>query len=52
MSMKDPRLRGEGEGGDSYARSGSSASSAASFDQRGSDDYAHSTEITDDDIPF
>ena len=23
-----------------------------SFDQRGSDDYAHSTEITDDDIPF
>src|ERR1700722_8331377 len=44
--------RGEGEGGGSYTRSGSSASSTASFDQRGSDDYAHSTEITDDDIPF
>ena len=48
--------RGEGEGGGgSYARAGSSASSAGSFDQRHSgapDDYAHSTEITDDDIPF
>ena len=45
--------RGEGEGGGgSYTRSSSSASSTSSFDQRGSDDYAHSTEITDDDIPF
>jgi single-strand DNA-binding protein len=46
--------RGEGEGGGSYSRSGSSASSSAGFDQRNSsaDDYAHSTEITDDDIPF
>jgi len=49
--------RGEGEGGSSYTRSGaassSSASSAGSYDQRsGSEDYAHSTEITDDDIPF
>jgi single-strand DNA-binding protein len=44
--------RGEGEGGGSYTRSSSSASSTSSFDQRGSEDYAHSTEITDDDIPF
>jgi len=47
--------RGEGEGGGSYSRSGSSASSTAGFDQRssgGHDDYAHSAEITDDDIPF
>jgi len=45
--------RGEGEGG-SYSRSSSSASSTPGFDQRqsGSDDYAQSTEITDDDIPF
>lgn len=45
--------RGEGEGGGSYSRS--SSSSTSSFDQRNSgaaDDYAHSTEITDDDIPF
>jgi len=43
--------RGEGEGGGSYARS----SSSSSYDQRTSgpsDDLMHSTEITDDDIPF
>jgi hypothetical protein len=50
--MEDPRLGGEGEGGGSYTRSGSSSSSTSSFDQRDSDDYAHTTEITDDDIPF
>jgi single-strand DNA-binding protein len=44
---------GESSGGGSYTRSNSSSSSTSSFDQRGgSDDYAHSTEITDDDIPF
>jgi single-strand DNA-binding protein len=43
---------GESSGGGSYTRSGSS-SGASSLDQRGgSDDYAHSAEITDDDIPF
>ena len=43
---------GESSGG-SYSRSSSSSSNPGSFDQRGgSDDYAHSTEITDDDIPF
>lgn len=43
---------GESSGG-GYNRSSSSSSSPGSFDQRGgSDDYAHSTEITDDDIPF
>lgn len=43
--------RGEGEGGGGYSRSSSNTSS---FDQRssGGDDYAHSAEITDDDIPF
>lgn len=43
--------RGEGEGGGSYTRSGSSAS----FDQRSQapvEDYGQSAEITDDDIPF
>lgn len=43
--------RGEGEGGGSYNRSGSSTS----YDQRPSssaDDLVQSTEITDDDIPF
>jgi single-strand DNA-binding protein len=46
--------RGEGEGGGNYSRSNSSSSSTASFDNRqsGPDDYAHSAEITDDDIPF
>ena len=52
-------LSGRGEDGGSSSggyqqRGGSTASGTASFDQRpsGSDDYAHSTEITDDDIPF
>jgi single-strand DNA-binding protein len=44
---------GGGQGG--YSRA-SSSSSSASFDQRpsaaASDDYAHSAEISDDDIPF
>jgi len=43
--------KGEGsEGGNNYSRGGSS-----SYDQRssgGGDDLVHSTEITDDDIPF
>jgi single-strand DNA-binding protein len=47
--------RGDSEGGGgNYSRSNAS-SSTGSFDQRQSgppDDYAHSTEITDDDIPF
>ena len=43
-------LSGRGEDGGSQRSSGNTAS----FDQRpsGGDDYAHSTEITDDDIPF
>jgi len=45
--------RGEGDGGGgNYSRSSGTASSTASFDQRGSDVYAQSAEITDDDIPF
>lgn len=43
--------RGEGESSGSYSRS----SSSASFDQSPSpaaDDFGHSAEITDDDIPF
>ena len=46
--------RGEGDGGGGgYSRS-TSSSGASSYDQRqsGPDDYAQSTEITDDDIPF
>lgn len=45
-------LSGRGEGGESGG--GYSKSSTASFDQRSSasDDFAQSTEITDDDIPF
>jgi single-strand DNA-binding protein len=45
---------GSSTGGYSQNRTGSAASNTASFDQRpsGGDDYAHSTEITDDDIPF
>jgi single-strand DNA-binding protein len=48
--------REEGAGG--YSRPASSASSAASFDQRPAaaagapDDFAQQTEISDDDIPF
>jgi len=52
-------LSGRGEEGGQSAggytqRSGSASSNTASFDQRpsGGDDYAHSAEITDDDIPF
>jgi single-strand DNA-binding protein len=54
-------LSGRGEEGGSSAGSYSqnrtgNASNTASFDQRAGtssgDDYAHSTEITDDDIPF
>ncbi|HET9098959.1 MAG TPA: single-stranded DNA-binding protein [Acidobacteriaceae bacterium] len=41
--------RGEGDG----SSGGYSKSNTASFDQRGpAEDYAQSTEITDDDIPF
>jgi single-strand DNA-binding protein len=46
--------RGE-EGGQSGGNYGQRSGNTASFDQRpsgGQDDYAHSTEITDDDIPF
>jgi len=44
-------LSGRGEGGESSG--GYSKSNTASFDQRGGgDDFAQSTEITDDDIPF
>jgi single-strand DNA-binding protein len=53
-------LSGRGEDGGpssgsySQQRSGNTAGNTASFDQRPSagDDYAHSAEITDDDIPF
>jgi len=45
---------GGGQGG--YTRAAISTGSSASFDQRtpagASDDYAHSAEISDDDIPF
>ena len=43
--------RGEDGGSGGYQQR---SSNTASFDQRpaGGDDYAHSTEITDDDIPF
>jgi single-strand DNA-binding protein len=43
--------REEGSGGGSNQRA---TSNTASFDQRpaGNDEYAHNTEITDDDIPF
>lgn len=45
-------LSGRGEDGGGYQQRG--GGSTASFDQRpsGGDDYAHSTQITDDDIPF
>ena len=49
-------LTGKEEGGGSTGGySQNRSSNTASFDQRpsaGQDDYAHSTEITDDDIPF
>ncbi len=48
--------RDEGASGGGYSRSSSQASSTtASFDQRpsgGHDEFAQSTEISDDDIPF
>ena len=49
---------GGGAGAGGYSRPASSSSSAASFDQRppaaaaGQDEYSHSAEISDDDIPF
>jgi single-strand DNA-binding protein len=46
-------LSGRGEGSDTGGSSNYSKSNTASFDQRGgAEDYAQSTEITDDDIPF
>ncbi|MGD0736772.1 MAG: single-stranded DNA-binding protein [Terracidiphilus sp.] len=49
--------RDDASGGGGYSRgaSSSSAASSSSFDQRpaaGPDDFAQSTEISDDDIPF
>jgi single-strand DNA-binding protein len=45
-------LSGKGDGGEGGG-SGYSRSNTAAFDQRGpADDFTHSTEITDDDIPF
>ncbi|AXC15202.1 Single-stranded DNA-binding protein [Acidisarcina polymorpha] len=55
LSLLSGRGEGDGGSGGNYSRSSSSAASSSSFDQRPSgspDDYAHSTEITDDDIPF
>ncbi|HET9086237.1 MAG TPA: single-stranded DNA-binding protein [Acidobacteriaceae bacterium] len=46
-------LSGRGEGAEGSSGGGYARSNTASFDQRsGPDDYSHSTEITDDDIPF
>jgi len=52
-------LSGRDEGSGGYNRPASASSSAASFDQRPAaaasgapDDFAHETEISDDDIPF
>jgi single-strand DNA-binding protein len=54
LSGRDEGGAGGGQGG--YSRASSSSSSSASFDQRpsggGSEDYAQSAEISDDDIPF
>jgi single-strand DNA-binding protein len=54
LSLLSGREDGGASGG-SYAQRGATGNTA-SFDQRSSgpaaDDYAHSTEITDDDIPF
>ena len=50
------REEGSGGGQGGYSRSSSASSAASSFDQRapagGADDFAHSAEISDDDIPF
>jgi single-strand DNA-binding protein len=58
LSLLSGRDEGSGGGG-GYSRAASSASSSASFDQRpaaaaagGTDEFAQSTEISDDDIPF
>ena len=48
-------LSGREEGSAGYTKSSASSGSTASFDQRppaGQDDYAQSTEISDEDIPF
>jgi single-strand DNA-binding protein len=53
LSLLSGRDEGSGAGAGGYSRS--SSSSAASFDQRpaaGHDEFAQSTEISDDDIPF
>ncbi|MDE3187036.1 MAG: single-stranded DNA-binding protein [Acidobacteriota bacterium] len=48
-------LSGREEGSGGYSKSSGASGSTASFDQRppaGADDYAQSTEISDEDIPF
>jgi single-strand DNA-binding protein len=47
-------LSGRGEEGGSSGGSSQQRGSSSNYDQRpsGGDDYAHSAEITDDDIPF
>ena len=48
-------LSGREEGAGGYSRSAGASSTTASFDQRpagGQDEYAQSSEISDDDIPF
>jgi single-strand DNA-binding protein len=59
LSGREEGSGGSGQGGYSRASSsGGSSNSAATFDQRppaaagGNGDYAQSTEISDDDIPF
>ena len=55
LSLLSGRDEGSGGSQGGYSRPASSASSAASFDQRpagGQDDIAQQAEISDDDIPF
>jgi single-strand DNA-binding protein len=58
LVLLSAREEGTGGGQGGYSRAASSSSSAASFDQRppaaagGTEDYAQSAEISDDDIPF
>jgi single-strand DNA-binding protein len=56
LVLLSSREEGSGGGQGGYSKAGSSSSSTASFDQRpaaaASEDYAQSTEISDDDIPF
>src|ERR1700684_3123681 len=56
LVLLSSREEGSGGGQGGYSKAGSSSSSTASFDQRSpaaaSEDYAHSAEISDDDIPF